>query len=61
MATAIETRPLVDAEQDELNLVDAAYTRAFGSDMAAWDVEIRAMYDAAIDEVFARYPKPVAL
>ncbi|MFB7707976.1 hypothetical protein [Streptomyces sp. NPDC056105] len=60
MATVIETRPMADAEQDELATVDSAYTRAFGADMAAWDVEVRDLYDAAIDEVFARYPKPVA-
>lgn len=59
MATVIETRPVVDDEQDELAIVDAAFRHAFGPDMTAWYVEERDLYDDAIAEVYARYPKPV--
>lgn len=57
MATVIETRPFVDAEQDDLATVDAAYIRAFGHDMAAWGPEVRALYDEALRDVYARYPQ----
>lgn len=65
MATVIETRPLVetrpyvDAEQDDLAVIDAAYARAFGPDMGTWGPEIRAMYDEALQAVYARYPQAV--
>lgn len=58
MATVIETRPLADAEQDELNTVDSAFRRAFGHNMTAWYVEVRGLYNDAIADVYARYPKP---
>lgn len=59
MATVIETRPLVDAEEDELAAVDAAFIRAFGRDMGAWDYEVRDLYENALQAIFARYPQPV--
>lgn len=61
MATAAETRPLVDAEEDELAAVDAGFIRAFGRDMSIWDPEIRALYDDALADIYARYPSTEAL
>lgn len=60
MTVPAVTRQLVDAEQDELATTDAAYTRAFGPDMAAWDPTIRELYDLALVEIYGRYPKAVA-
>jgi hypothetical protein len=59
MATVIETRPLVDAEQDELALLDAGFRRAFGPDMRAWDAETRSLYEDAAAEIYRRYPTAV--
>jgi hypothetical protein len=57
MTTFADPRPVADTEQDELATVDAAYTRAFGQDMATWDVETRALYEDAIADVYRRYTK----
>jgi hypothetical protein len=59
MTAPTDTRPLADAEQDELATTDAAYTRAFGRDMAAWDPLIRELYELALVEIYGRYPKAV--
>lgn len=59
MVTATKTRPLVDAEEDELAAVDAAFIRAFGRDMGAWDYEVRDLYETALQAVFGRYPQAV--
>jgi hypothetical protein len=54
------TRPLVDAEQDELAYLDAGFRRAFGSDMRTWDVETLRLYEDGIADIYARYPKAVS-
>ncbi|MFB7162275.1 hypothetical protein [Streptomyces sp. NPDC056242] len=55
MATATEPRPLADVVEEELLVVDAAFRRAFGQDLATWDPETRALFNDATSEVYTRY------
>ncbi|MEU6661202.1 hypothetical protein [Streptomyces sp. NPDC046821] len=55
MATPTDERPLADIVEDELLLVDSAFRRAFGQDLATWGPETRALFYDANGEVYARY------